>query len=64
MAKVFVVMKQRWSPIAITSAQPHEVFLSSVAAKVRAKELNKKANRNNYWVESAEMGNGEQNDPA
>ncbi len=60
MTKVFVVMKQRYSPIAITSARPHEVYRSRVAASVRVKELNKKAMNNNYWVESAEMELGEQ----
>lgn len=54
MTKLYVVMKQQYSPIAITTARPHEVHLSGPAAKARAKELNKKASRNNYWVESAE----------
>lgn len=57
--KVFVIMKQRYSPIAITSARPHEVVTSKKAANARVKELNKKAQNNNYWVESVDMNQGE-----
>lgn len=57
--KVFVIMKQRYSPIAITSARPHEVVMSKKIANARVKELNKKAQNNNYWVESVDMNQGE-----
>lgn len=53
--KVYVVMKQSYSPVAITSAHPHEVFVSKKQAMDRAKELDKKATKNHYWVEPAEM---------
>ena len=53
--KVFVIMKQRYSPIAISSAHPHEVFSSRKEAVERVKELEKKAQSNNYWIESANM---------
>lgn len=59
MTKAYVVMKQHWSPIAITYARPHAVFLSSAEAKASAKALNKKAQRNHYWVESVDLVNGE-----
>jgi hypothetical protein len=51
MPKMYVIMKQRQSPIAITTARAHEVQPTLKGAKARTRELNAKATNNTYWIE-------------
>ena len=53
MAKVYVVMKERQSPIAQFLARPFEIYQTRKQAEDRVEELNQKATKNEYWFESA-----------
>lgn len=59
MTKAYVVMKQRWSPIVITRARPHAVFMDREKAVASAKAMDRKAQLYHYWVESVDLVNGE-----
>ncbi len=61
MKTAYVIMKQRQSPVYITSAYPHMVYLNRKAAQEAAKELQKKAMQNTYWVEKIKMADEEVN---
>ena len=52
MARLYVVMKQRQSPIARYPELPHVIYPSKKDASDRAEELNRKSKANCYWVES------------
>ena len=53
MARFYVVMKQRQSPIARYPERVHEIYPSKREARNRADDLNRKSRANYYWVESA-----------
>jgi hypothetical protein len=53
MAKVHVVMKERFSAITRFPPIPHEVYPTKKEAWDRAEELNSKSTTNQYWVEPA-----------
>ena len=55
MARLYVVMKQRQSPIAHYPESLHEIYQNKKEAIDRSKELNRKANHCWYWVESAPL---------
>ena len=55
MARLYVVMKQRQSPIDRYPESPHEIYQNKQEAIDRSKELNRKAARCWYWVESAPL---------
>jgi len=56
MARAYVIMKQRTSPIFTTNAHPHMVFMSRQKAKEKCKLLNDKALENEYWIDSVNIG--------
>lgn len=53
MARLYVVMKQRQSPIARYPELPHEIYPNKKEAQDRADHLNRNNKINRYWVESA-----------
>ena len=55
MARLYVVMKQRQSPIARYPELPHEIYQTEKEAHRRANDLNDKSRANLYWVESAPL---------
>ena len=55
MAKVYVVMKQRQSPIVRFSVLPHEIYSTKKEAWDKAEELNSKSAVNFYWVEPSQF---------
>ena len=55
MARLYVVMKQRQSPIAFFRPSLYEIYEYKKAAHDRVKELNRRATRCRYWVESAPL---------
>jgi hypothetical protein len=57
MAKMYIVMKERQSPIARFPARPFEVYQTRKQAEDRVEELNKKATTNEYWSESVSFRN-------
>jgi hypothetical protein len=52
MAKMYVVMTERQSPIARFPARPFELYQTKKEAEDRVEELNEKATTNEYWSES------------
>lgn len=55
MSKIFVIMKERRSPLAVYQASPHEAHEDKNIAMSRVDELNKKATVNYYWCESVRL---------
>tara|TARA_R110000868_G_C10823401_1_gene758791 strand:+ start:944 stop:1141 length:198 start_codon:yes stop_codon:yes gene_type:complete len=55
MARLYVVIKQRQSPIARYPEWVHEIYQNKKEACDRANELNRKSRINHYWVESAPL---------
>lgn len=53
--KVYVIMKQRQSPICRFVAIPHLVVLSKFVAHKIVDELNGKAQKNLYWSHCVDM---------
>jgi len=58
MENVYVIMKERQSPIGIAPQHPHEVQPTLKAAKARVTALNEKATTNLYWYEKVPMQAG------
>ena len=53
MAKVYIVMKERFNAFIRFPPIPHEVYSTKKEAWHRTEELNDKATTNHYWVEPA-----------
>ena len=57
MAKMYVVMTERQSPVARFPARPFEIYQTRNEAENRVEELNRKAITNEYWSESVSFIN-------
>lgn len=53
--RVYVVMKERQSPIAFTVPKMHLAFKTRKQANAEADRLNKRAMTHDYWVESLKV---------
>ena len=52
---MYVIMKERQSPIAIFPQYPYLICATLKQAKKKVAELNKKAQTNHYWYEKVKM---------
>ena len=51
MKKVYIVMKEKQSAVAVFQQYPHEAYTDKKKAEDRIDELNRRAKSNLYWVE-------------